>query len=213
MSALDDLVSGWPHRDAEPVLRMARVLAAKGPGYWSAHGRDRFARELGDDGLPADRISAALTVGDEELGDVDLGRILADLKRRSGTTIGAMRNGRRSVVGRLVLAILMSSLVACGGAATGSITGELVRAGGPTLNKPTPVVGTIYIDGENGHYVIEVPEEAVGRFSAAVEEGLYSIRGRSPTFNGGRLDCLPDQSEVRVSHEQSVQVTVTCLMR
>lgn len=88
MTALDDLVSTWPHQAAVSVLRLARIMEAKDVEYWETRGRGRFQRELAADGLSAEQIAQALSVADGEFSDVDLDRVLRQLKARSGPDYG-----------------------------------------------------------------------------------------------------------------------------
>ena len=66
---------------SDPVERVRRILAVKGPDYWELGGRTRFARELAEDGLSGDELAAAITSLDREMQtrllDDALGRVRA----------------------------------------------------------------------------------------------------------------------------------------
>jgi hypothetical protein len=66
--------------------RIRRVLAAKNADagdYWRTRGRERFARELAEDGVPPDEIAALLERHDGELFPVvDLDDVLRRLVAR-----------------------------------------------------------------------------------------------------------------------------------
>ena len=89
--ALEHLVGDLGYRDARAILRIASAIGSRVDrvDYWSARGRERFARELAADGVPPELIARALETVDEVLGertirdDVSLDAILEDLRRRS----------------------------------------------------------------------------------------------------------------------------------
>ena len=65
--------------------RIRRVLASKNVGaadYWRTRGRERFARELVEDGLPPDEVAALLDRIERSLFHVDLDVVLQALKER-----------------------------------------------------------------------------------------------------------------------------------
>ena len=84
-SDLKALIDDWPYNQAKAALRVADVVGGKSEDWWRPRGRDRVERELGQDGLSADKIDAVflavegLSVTTEE---VSLDRILADLVAR-----------------------------------------------------------------------------------------------------------------------------------
>jgi hypothetical protein len=90
-AALERLVADVRHADARAILRISAAIAPRADPatYWEERGKQRFARELTNDGVPPELIARALETVDEVLGgttvtdDVSLDQILADLRRRS----------------------------------------------------------------------------------------------------------------------------------
>lgn len=74
------------------VLRSKHVGAAD---YWRTRGKERFARELAEDGVPPDAVATFLdAIGRELFPPVDLDDVLRGMKERAAR-IGVTRcNGR-----------------------------------------------------------------------------------------------------------------------
>jgi hypothetical protein len=75
------------HPDIEAAeARIRRVLSSKNVGaadYWRSRGKERFARELAEDGVPPDEAATLLDRIDGELfPPVDLDEVLRDVKNR-----------------------------------------------------------------------------------------------------------------------------------
>jgi hypothetical protein len=115
----------------------------------------------------------------------------------------AMRRG--------ALPILLTLFVACSGR-TGVISGDLVAVGGPA-NVRQPLPGTVRISGEGHEFTYRVLPSADGSFSIEVPAGTYVVTGRSPLYQGGRLDCRVAQPSLVVREHETITVDVSCDMK
>lgn len=90
MSLRDDLnriAADLSYREGSAVMRVGTVLAAKADDagdYWRGFGRERFDRELLEDGLDTATVAEVIAVVDDTFtaSDVSLDAILEDLRRR-----------------------------------------------------------------------------------------------------------------------------------
>lgn len=76
---------------AAAEARIRRVLAAKNFGaadYWRLRGKERFSRELSEDGVPTDEAATLLATIDGELfPTVDLDEVLRRLRERLRSSV------------------------------------------------------------------------------------------------------------------------------
>ena len=112
---------------------------------------------------------------------------------------------------RFALPLILALLAGCSGA-TGVISGELVAVGGP-VNVRQPLPGTVQISGEGHESTYRVLPSADGSFSVEVPTGTYVVTGRSPLYQGGRLDCRIAQPSLTVGAHETITVDVSCGMR
>lgn len=86
-TALEALAADMSWADGRRIMRVAAVLESKknAPMYWRERGRQRFERELIEDGLDTTCVAGVLKIVDDVLAPavVDLDDILADLRRRT----------------------------------------------------------------------------------------------------------------------------------
>jgi len=99
--------------------------------------------------------------------------------------------------------LILTLLAGCSGG-TGVISGQLVAVGGPA-NMRQPLPGMVQISGEGHEFMHRVPPSADGSFSVEVPAGTYVVSGRSPLYQGGRLDyryrpALADRPRARNDH-------------
>ena len=76
---------------AKAEARIRRILASKNVGaldYWSSKGKERFRRELGQDGASTSAVDALLARIDNDLFRVDLGEILEAMRDRESRVGG-----------------------------------------------------------------------------------------------------------------------------
>jgi hypothetical protein len=112
---------------------------------------------------------------------------------------------------RLAPPILLAFLVACSGR-SGVISGELVAVGGPAgVRMRLP--GIVRISGGGGPLTYRIAAGADGSFSAEVPAGTYVVTGRSPLYQGGRLDCRTAQPSLTVHAHETIRVDVSCDMK
>lgn len=82
---LERIAAALPFIEGSAVVRVADVVASKSTGYWERRGRERFRRELAEDGLDAALVAEVLATVDDALepdDPPDLDAILEDLRRR-----------------------------------------------------------------------------------------------------------------------------------
>jgi hypothetical protein len=112
---------------------------------------------------------------------------------------------------RFALPLILTLLAGCSGE-TGVISGQLVAVGGPA-NVRQPLPGMVQISGEGHEVTYRVPPSADGSFSVEVPTGTYVVTGRSPLYQGGRLDCRIAQPSLTVRAHETISVDVTCDMK
>lgn len=112
---------------------------------------------------------------------------------------------------RSALPVILGLLAGCSGGA-GVISGELVAVGGPA-NVRQSLPGTVQISGEGHEFTYRVLPSAEGSFSIEVPAGTYVVTGRSPLYQGGRLDCRIAQPSVTLRPGDTVTLDVTCDMK
>ena len=115
----------------------------------------------------------------------------------------------------LVLSIsaLPVSLTACasdaGPAQSGTVSGNLLRVGGPFPGGPEPLSGNVYLESSNGEVTTErVP--ASGYFKANLPEGAYKVTGSSPLINDGKFLCVASPETVIVKSGSTLSRDVDC---
>jgi hypothetical protein len=111
----------------------------------------------------------------------------------------------------LPMLLALALFVACSGR-TGVISGELVAVGGPA-NVRQPLPGTVRISGEGHEFTYRVLPSADGSFSVEVPAGTYVVTGRSPLYEGGRVDCRMAQPSLMVGAGDTVTVDLACDMK
>jgi hypothetical protein len=109
------------------------------------------------------------------------------------------------------LSLILALLAGCSGG-TGVISGELVAVGGPA-NVRQSLPGTVQISGEGHEFTYRILPSADGSFSVEVPVGTYVVTGRSPLYQGGRLDCRIAQPSLTVRAHDAITVDVTCDMK
>ena len=112
---------------------------------------------------------------------------------------------------RLALPMLLTLFVACSGR-TGVISGELVAVGGPA-NVRQSLPGTVRISGEGHEFTYRVLPSADGSFSVEVPTGTYVVTGRSPLYEGGRVDCRIPQPSLIVRAGDTLTMDLACDMK
>ena len=117
-----------------------------------------------------------------------------------------MRWDRVSVV---VVAVLLAagSLSGCGSAAgSGTITGQLVRVGGPYPGSPVGIAGSVLVkDDSSGSVVRTIQTGGQGEFSFRVGPGTYVL---SHTYPLELAPCV--SSPISVISGSTVTATVVC---
>ena len=94
----------------------------------------------------------------------------------------------------------------------GTLSGVLQAVGGPAPGNPRPLPGTIQLRDQNGRAVSSAIAGADGKFSVRVAAGTYVVTGRSPLYQGGRVDCQAT-GPVSVSSGKMTRVVVSCQLR
>ncbi len=87
----------------------------------------------------------------------------------------------------------------------GTVTGTLELA--TVISEP--LSGTVHLRGADGADFTTAASGPRGVFSVRVPTGVYTVRGRSPHFQAGTLDCL-GESAVTVATNFTTHVTVVC---
>jgi len=59
-----------------------------------------------------------------------------------------------------------------------------------------PVSGAMIVFSRAGHEVARTRTSTKGTYRVALTPGTYNVRGRSPSFDSGTADCLPDKRVV-----------------
>jgi hypothetical protein len=127
----------------------------------------------------------------------------------TGYALGSVnRRLRRLIVATVIASLSIPGSACIGYSTTGTITGHLIAVGGPNGQK-RPLEGTVYVSGA-ADYQVDVPKAAVGGFSVTVEQGTYEVRGRSPGYQDGNVDCLPRESTVTVRADEGLLLDVVC---
>jgi hypothetical protein len=99
-----------------------------------------------------------------------------------------------------------------GSSQRGTISGYLYAEGGPT-DKTYPLTGDVFVSGVSGNIRrFRVPVGPDSGYSVSVLPGTYTLTGRSPQFNDGRVPCSP-ASSVTVTDGRVVTVDVVCQMK
>ena len=112
---------------------------------------------------------------------------------------------------RSALPLILALLAGCSGG-TGVISGELVAVGGPaSVRQPLP--GTVRISGEGHEFTYRVLPSADGSFSVEVPTGTYVVTGRSPLYEGGRVDCRIAQPSLTVRAGDTLTEDLACDMK
>jgi hypothetical protein len=75
------------------------------------------------------------------------------------------------------------------------------------------VPGTVRISGGDDQRTYRVAADADGRFTTEVQAGTYVVTGRSPLFQGGRLDCRIAEPSVTVRTGDILTLDVMCHMK
>jgi hypothetical protein len=76
------------------------------------------------------------------------------------------------------------------GSATGTLSGYLLAVGGPPGVVPRPLIGEVVVTDISGAPTATVVVGPDGRYSVVIPPGSYTVKGRSPSYDGGRTLCL-----------------------
>jgi hypothetical protein len=85
----------------------------------------------------------------------------------------------------------------------GTLDGTLQAVGGPAGTGPHPLSGSVTFHGSDGNIA------TIGRFSAHLPVGRYTVAGRSPQFNGGAGECQAP-GPVTVTKDVASRVEIDC---
>jgi len=102
-----------------------------------------------------------------------------------------------------------------GVSADGVITGSLVAVGGVPPGLPRPLPGSITARNAGGT-VYTTSAGSNGAFFLRVPPGSYTVVGRSPLYDGGRVDCLPTKvpiGPITVATRATVRVELACSVK
>ena len=114
---------------------------------------------------------------------------------------------------RVGVALALAGLVLTGcssGSQTGTVEGRFLMVGGPMPGYSIPVAGRVTVTSTDGHRTV-LRVERNTRFETTVTAGKVSLVGRSPYFDGGRVDCRPDHRVVVKAHA-TIHADVLCQM-
>jgi hypothetical protein len=163
-------------------------------------------------------------------------RAVRGCEPRAGTAVPARRvqeGVRISLIGLPLAAICLTGLAAaCSGphragsaapvpspsgsastgtfAAEGILAGHLYGVGGVAPGAPRPWPGTVILTGRGGHRVIRVG--ASGGYFAWVPDGVYTVAGRSPRYQGGAAACRA-AGPVTVTSGHRTEADVLCQLK
>jgi hypothetical protein len=123
---------------------------------------------------------------------------------------------RRSPGGAVALAVLASVVLAgCGGQhatpAPGTVTGTLIRVGGPAPGAAIPLPGKVIATSSAGaRFPATVPRS--GRYRLSLPPGTYRLTGYSPlVYSGGsELRCVAARAVRLASGQTAPGVDVVC---
>ena len=113
------------------------------------------------------------------------------------------------VAGPLGVLVLLSALMACSapGAQPGTLSGQLVGAGGPPPGLARPFPGVVTVTGPGFSQQMQVGND--GRFSLTLAPGQYTATATSPnlTSNGLLATCYaPRQADVTAGSTTTLDV-------
>jgi hypothetical protein len=127
---------------------------------------------------------------------------------------------RRGPVRRLSLILLASfaasvSLAGCDLSSptgppgqTGTVSGMLQAAGGPSGVSPRALSGQVTLYGSSGK-IASITVGADGRFSVPATVGRYTVSAQSPQYKGGNADCRAS-GPITVTKGDTTKVDVYC---
>ena len=90
---------------------------------------------------------------------------------------------------------------------SGTLTGHLLRVGGPSPGKPIALSGTVTVQGPSGSQDVIV--DSSGRYTVSVSPGTYSVVGHSPQVS---LAC-PGEGKVHVRAGATAKLDAICSIR
>jgi hypothetical protein len=124
----------------------------------------------------------------------------------------------RRIPGAIVLSLAgVLVLTGCTGpdrAAPGTVTGALVRVGGPAPGAAVPLPGEIVAVGPDGAR-FAVTAGKTGRYSLSLPPGVYRLTGHSPLVHAGsaEMQCAAQEPVRVIAGKSAPSVNVVCSVR
>lgn len=110
----------------------------------------------------------------------------------------------------IVAAAPLFLLSACSsGSAGGTVSGHLLRVGGPPGAGSPPLNGMVTFTSSSG-LDTKVRASASGGFHSVLPVGTYTLTGTSPDLNDGKLICYSDPTRVTVKSATVTTRDVFC---
>ena len=126
------------------------------------------------------------------------------------------RHATRAAIAAAALSLTVVSTVAgCqhsgpGGITAGTVTGRLLRIGGPAPGSPVPLPGMVTATAPGGHPSSTVSVGKNGQFTIRnLPVGRYRLTGTSPLIDSGHATCRAAHS-VRVRTARVSRADVIC---
>jgi hypothetical protein len=90
-----------------------------------------------------------------------------------------------------------------------TVTGSLLRVGGPAGTKPAGLPGAVRFQAEGDGRIATAQTDAGGGFSITVKPGRYVVTGTSPLYGDGKYECRTEKS-VEITSDGLANVQVLC---
>jgi len=126
--------------------------------------------------------------------------------------VGNLIAAHRLRLGVVALSLPLLLAACTGGVAGGTVSGHLLRVGGPVGAGSPPLSGTVTFTSSSGT-VTKVHASASGGFHSDLPAGTYTLTGTSPALNDGELICYSNPRMMEMKSESAMTQDVFCSIR
>ena len=134
------------------------------------------------------------------------------LRSRKGHYASTMRKATR--VWALTVALALSGCGTSGATPTGTVTGQLLRVGGPAPGSPVAIPGSVTLQEVSTGRRFRASTATDGRFSVKVPAGTYEVSGQSPQVLSNNREIVGTAgSVVRVQANETSRANVHISIR
>jgi hypothetical protein len=123
---------------------------------------------------------------------------------------------RRATAAIFTMITLAATAAACSSSPsvpTGTVSGMLIRVGGPAPGAPVPLPGQVTATPVASGSAHTSKVGADGQFEITLAPGAYRFTGHSPMIQGGKLTCIAVHVVHVSSGNATVGVNVICPIR